>query len=65
MKNINNKNNIEDLAWLLFQLKLNERAKEAEIITESMYISARDSLRTETDRMEEICYGFTKNTQTA
>ena len=71
--NKTNKNNTEDLAWLLFQLKLNEQAKAADIITESMYIFAKESLQNDVDKLKKICYtktkkecfsyGFNENTQ--
>ena len=47
---------VEDLAWLLFQLKLNERARADKIITETMYIFAKESLQKNIDRIEKICY---------
>lgn len=46
----------EEIAWLLYQLKLNELAKASNVITENMYIFAKENLQKEIENLENICY---------
>ena len=49
-------NRIEDLAWLIYQQKLNELAFDASVITESMYKYAKENLQKDIDKLERLCY---------
>ena len=49
-------NRVEDLAWLIYQQKLNELAFSANIITEAMYIYAKENLQKDVDKLEKLCY---------
>jgi len=47
---------VEDLAWLIYQSKLNQLAFNASVITEAMYIYAKENLQKEIDKLEKLCY---------
>jgi len=49
-------NQFENLAWLIYQQKLNELAWGASVITENMYIFAKENLQKEADKLEKLCY---------
>ena len=47
---------VETLAWLIYQLKINELAYSSGVITEVMYIYAKENLQKEIDKLEKLCY---------
>ncbi|MCL2837641.1 MAG: hypothetical protein FWE04_01045 [Oscillospiraceae bacterium] len=49
-------NQVENLAWLVYQQKLNEFAWGASVITEDMYIFAKEILQKEAEKLEKLCY---------
>ena len=49
-------NQVENLAWLIYQQKLNELAFKASVITEDMYIFAKENLQKQADKLKKLCY---------
>jgi len=47
---------VENLAWLIYQQKLNELAFNSNVITEAMYIFAKENLQKDIDKLENLCY---------
>ncbi|MCL2860491.1 MAG: hypothetical protein FWF46_08120 [Oscillospiraceae bacterium] len=47
-------NKKEDLAWLIYQMKINELAKASSVITENMYIFAKENLQKEKEKIEKL-----------
>ena len=47
---------VENLAWLIYQQKLNELAFNLNVITEAMYIFAKENLQKDIDKLENLCY---------
>ena len=47
---------VENLAWLIYQIKLNELVLQKNVITEAMYIYAKENLQREVDKLEKLCY---------
>ena len=47
---------INELAWLLYQRKLNELAKSADVISENMYTYAKEELQRDIDILQKVCY---------
>ncbi len=50
--------NIEDLAFAIWQFKANEKAFANKIITKSMYEFAKAELQKSIDRLSVICYSI-------
>ena len=55
------RNDIENIAFLNWQLCANEKAYSANIITKSMYEYARNELKKQIEQLANICYHIHEN----